>query len=117
MLPLDWNKDVFGAQTEVFKPLIEQNVACNSGANPGPTDKSMVDLLDRCGTDSVAIKKKHAPQTVQKFPFTSKRKRMSTILENIEGADPSYKKRMMVKGASEVVAKCCSHYIDAEGKI
>jgi len=64
MLPLDWNKDIFGAQTEVFKPLIEQNVACNSGANPGPTDKSMVDLLERCGTDGVAIKKKHAPQTV-----------------------------------------------------
>jgi len=42
---------------------------------------------------------------------------MSTILENVEGADPEYKKRLMVKGASEVVAKCCSHYIDAEGKI
>lgn len=115
MTPLDWDKDVFGAQIGVFKHLIEQNVACNSGADPGPTDKSMVDLLDRCGTDSVAIKAKHAPQTAQKFPFTSKRKRMSTILENVEDADPQYKKRIMVKGASEIVKNCCSHYLDAEG--
>jgi magnesium-transporting ATPase (P-type) len=116
MTPLDWNKDIFGAQTDIFKPLIEQNVACNSGADPGPTDKSMVDLLERCKTDAVGIKKLHAPQTAQKFPFTSKRKRMSTILENVEGADPSYKKRIMVKGASEIVKNCCSHYLDAEGQ-
>lgn len=51
MLPLDWEKDIFGASTSVFKPLVEQNISCNVGADPGPTDMSMIDLLERCGTD------------------------------------------------------------------
>jgi len=42
---------------------------------------------------------------------------MSTILDNIEEADPTYKKRLHVKGASEIVKNCCSHYIDASGTV
>lgn len=40
---------------------------------------------------------------------------MSTILENIETSN-SYGKRLHVKGASEIVKNCCSHYLDADGK-
>lgn len=87
MTSLDWEKDIFGATNDIFRPLLEQNISCNTGADPGPTDKSMIDLLERCNTDILGIQKKHCPQTAQKFPFTSKRKRMSTILENVEGAD------------------------------
>jgi len=42
---------------------------------------------------------------------------MSTIIENVEDAMPGYNKRLHVKGASEIVKNCCSHYIDKEGKI
>ena len=41
---------------------------------------------------------------------------MSTILENIETGN-SYKKRLHIKGASEIVKNCCSHYLDADGKV
>jgi len=42
---------------------------------------------------------------------------MSTILENVEDAKPGYNKRLMVKGASEMVKNCCSSYLDENGKI
>jgi len=116
MTPLDWKNDILKEATDIFKPLIEQNISCNTGADPGPTDKSMIDLLYRTSTDVDAISKKHCPQTATRFPFTSKRKRMSAILENVEGADPAYKKRLHIKGASEIVKNCCSHYLDAEGQ-
>jgi Ca2+-transporting ATPase len=77
----------------------------------------MTDLLERCGTDSAAIVKAHLSTDLIRFPFTSKRKRMSTILDNIEDADPSYKKRLHVKGASEIIKNCCSHYLDINGKV
>jgi Ca2+ transporting ATPase len=116
MTSLDWEKDVFGAQCSILKPLIEQNISCNSGADPGPTDKSMIDLLERCGTDITSVQKKYCPANVQKFPFTSKRKRMSCILENVEGVEGDYKKRLHIKGASEIVKNCCSHFIDENGQ-
>ena len=52
-----------------------------------------------------------------RFPFSSKRKRMSTILENVEDSTPGYRKRLHVKGASEIVKNCCSHYLDESGKV
>jgi len=82
MSKLTW-EGIFGAQAKTFGKLIEQNISCNTTAEPGPTDRSMIDLLDRCGTDTKAVYKAHCPNDVIKFPFTSKRKRMSTILQNV----------------------------------
>ena len=39
---------------------------------------------------------------------------MSTIIENATGQG-GYDKRLLCKGASEMVKACCSHYLDAEG--
>lgn len=117
MTPLNWEKDIFGDSTNVFTPLIEQNISCNIGADPGPTDRSMIDLLDRCGANQAEIVKKHISAHPIRFPFTSKRKRMSTILDNVEGADPSYQKRLHIKGASEIVKNCCSHFVDINGQV
>ena len=41
---------------------------------------------------------------------------MSTILENLQTKN-SYGKRLHIKGASEIVKNCCSHYLDAEGNV
>jgi hypothetical protein len=41
---------------------------------------------------------------------------MSTILEDVKTGD-SYGKRLHVKGASEIVKNCCSHYVDKNGQI
>lgn len=43
---------------------------------------------------------------------------MSTIIENIETPNSKgYNKRLHVKGASEIVKNCCSHYLDADGNV
>jgi P-type Ca2+ transporter type 2B len=60
--------------------------------------------------------KKHLSEHKIRFPFSSKRKRMSTIVENLETSN-SYGKRLHVKGASEIVKSCCSHYLDIDGKV
>lgn len=49
-----------------------------------------------------------------RFPFSSKRKRMSTVLENI--GNGGYDKRIHIKGASEIVLASCSHYINEHGE-
>ena len=56
------------------------------------------------------------PEHKIRFPFSSKRKRMSTILENIDTSN-QYRKRIHVKGASEIVKNCCSHYLDVDGNV
>lgn len=116
MTKLDFGT-IFGESCNTFKPLIEQNIACNTAANPGPTDMSMVDFLERTGTDSDALCKQHLPAHMTRFPFSSKRKRMSTILENVPDAKEGYNKRLHIKGASELVKNCCSHFIDQNGQV
>jgi Ca2+-transporting ATPase len=41
---------------------------------------------------------------------------MSTVIENLKTSN-SYGKRLHVKGASEIVLGCCSHYLDIEGNV
>ena len=40
---------------------------------------------------------------------------MSTVVSNIKDAEYGYPKRLFVKGASEMVLDCCSHFIDEDG--
>jgi hypothetical protein len=40
---------------------------------------------------------------------------MSTILDNVEGTETGYNKRIHVKGASEYVLGTCTDYIDEAG--
>lgn len=77
----------------------------------------MCDLLERTETDVDELKARHLSENMVRFPFSSKRKRMSTILENVPDSTPGYFKRLHVKGASEIVKNCCSHYIDETGKV
>lgn len=95
---------------------IEHNISCNTNETPGATDRAMTDLLEIAKCDSEALKKRHLPEHKIRFPFSSKRKRMSTLIENVETSN-DYGKRLHVKGASEIVKGCCSHYLDADGNI
>lgn len=40
---------------------------------------------------------------------------MSTVVSNIKDAEFGYPKRLLCKGASEMVLECCSHYLDENG--
>ena len=114
MSKLTW-KQLFG-ECDIHAMHIEHGVACNTASKPGATDKSMSELLERVGCDSDALQAKYLTEHLQRFPFSSKRKRMSTILENVQTKN-SYAKRLHIKGASEIVKNCCSHYLDIDGNV
>lgn len=104
--------------TQIHWDLISQSIACNVSEDYGATDKGMVDLLERASTNIDALKSKHSvgdKQSKIRFPFSSKRKRMSTVIENATG-NGGYDKRLCIKGASEMILRECSHYIDEKGE-
>ena len=70
----------------------------------------MADFLKRGKTDIAGLQKKHCEGMIR-FPFTSKRKRMSTIINNATG-NGGYDRRLLIKGASEIVKGACTHYLD-----
>jgi len=41
---------------------------------------------------------------------------MSTIMNNCGSTEYGYDKRIHMKGASEIVLSCCSHYLDQDGR-
>jgi len=80
----------------------------------------MFELMDRGEVDMEVIKEKHnvaKKGEYIRFPFSSKRKRMSTIIENAKDGESGYNKRLLIKGASEIVKACCSHYLDEAGDV
>lgn len=102
-----------------FVPFIEQAIALNTADQMGATDKALDEFIVRCGADKPGLKKKHFPGDATKlirFPFSSVRKRMSTIIENATGAG-GYDRRIFIKGASEIVMECCSQYMDDQGNV
>ena len=100
--------------TQSHWSLMEVSIACNVPEEYGATDKGMVDLLGRASTDMEAIKKKHGvtdADTKIRFPFSSSRKRMSTVINNAHGKD-SYDKRLVIKGASELILEGCNAFLN-----
>ena len=77
---------------------------CNTNAelNKGSaTEIALLKLIDKFGVEIDPIRNKHVPPDGVRFQFTSERKRMSTILENVDGSE--YGKRIHMKGAAEKV--------------
>jgi len=118
MTKLKWNDAAFEKVQKIHAMHIEHGIACNTAEEQGATDKAMTELLDRLDVDIENLKNKHIPLKHKiRFPFSSKRKRMSTIVEDLDTKDNSYRKRLHVKGASEIVKDCCSHFIDEHGEV
>lgn len=91
--------------------VLEMSIACNI---PPPddysaTDKGIADLCERAGTNLEDFSKKYLSDSIR-FHFTSKRKRMTTIVTLEDGT-----RRLLIKGASEMVKNCCQSYLDASG--
>jgi len=72
----------------------------------------MNEFVERLGCDEKQLRNNHLSADYIRFPFSSKRKRMSTICENIEDTGNSYKKRLYTKGGSEIILEGCSHFLD-----
>lgn len=96
-------------------------MSCNTAGdveNSNATEKSMLKFLAKAGCDVKADREKHCPEKAGfiRFQFTSKRKKMSTILQNIDDNEYDYDKRLHQKGAAEIVLKGCSHYLNQDGE-
>ncbi|KAI9497916.1 PMCA-type calcium-translocating P-type ATPase [Zychaea mexicana] len=72
------------------------------------TEIALLVLANKLGGDYVTIRR-HA-QIAKLYPFASKKKTMTTIIQ----LGSTY--RAYTKGASEIVLRSCTHYIDAKGE-
>jgi hypothetical protein len=72
MSNLNW-KDLF--DNDIHPMHIEHNIACNSAAKPGATDKSMNELIERCGTDERNATIKTPNRKLDSIPFFIKKKK------------------------------------------
>lgn len=110
-------KEYFG--NDKVKDLFVQSICCNtsgSAKDASATEKAMLNLILKAGTDYETIRSQHLEEDPIRFHFTSKRKRMSTIIDNCWPTEYNYDKRCLMKGASEYVLESCSHYLDQNGE-
>jgi Ca2+-transporting ATPase len=100
---------------EEYFRVLSAGIAANSSAHLGeggkvvgnPTDGSMLTMLSKLGCDYAAERKRL--EVVRAFPFSSTKKRMSTLV--VDGG----RTVMHTKGASEVVLETCSQQLCADG--
>ncbi|MEA3366849.1 MAG: calcium-translocating P-type ATPase, PMCA-type, partial [Planctomycetota bacterium] len=71
-----------------------------------PTELALVDFADRQGAGVDDLRKRH--ERLGEVPFDSDRKRMSTVHE-IDG-----RRRLLVKGAPDVLLPLCAHHVAGE---
>ena len=100
------------------------SLACNSsttfdekGEEKGnKSDQSLTKLLSKFGENVKAIREKYILDLGGKKPqfiFTSVRKKMSTLIT--DNSLPT-NHRLLLKGASEIVLKSCTHYLNENGE-
>lgn len=76
------------------------------------TEAAMMNMINKFSVDIEGKRKQHLPENFTRFHFTSKRKRMSTLMENCTKTEHGYDKRIHMKGAAEIVLASCTHYLD-----
>jgi Ca2+-transporting ATPase len=76
----------------------------------------MLTMIKKFGVDFEKTRQAHLPEDYVRFHFTSKRKRMSTIIENAGQTEHGYDKRIHLKGASEIVLESCAYYLNQDGQ-
>jgi P-type Ca2+ transporter type 2B len=86
--------------------LFLEGCSCNTSGTSevaNATEKAMLQMLDKFGCDYAGLREKHCKDPLVRFQFTSKRKKMSTILTEIDDNEFGYNKRLHCKGAAEIV--------------
>lgn len=102
--------------SEAAIDFLKVTISNNVPANCGPTDLAMTTLLERAGINIATVRADHLSEPFIRFPFTSGRKRMSTVTKHKEAAlESGCYARLQIKGASEIVCRACSHYLDENG--
>jgi len=87
--------------------------------NSVASEKAMLRFIRRCDVDYEAVRNSLLPKDLIRFVFDPVRKRMATVVELPEAEVPNtehgYKRRVHVKGASEIVLESCNAYLDEAG--
>lgn len=99
--------------------LFNQAIACNTSGNAehsSATEQAMLKMMVKLGENFDELRKKHVPEPYVRFQFTSKRKRMSTVIQNCGQNEHGHDARCHMKGAAEIVLECCTYYLDDSGK-
>ncbi|KAJ2766257.1 plasma membrane calcium, partial [Coemansia nantahalensis] len=115
-------RDFFEALPQATRAVLLEGVAINSTAFEGPDDKGNIDFIGSksecallgfgktCGLDYRCVRADHTPARV--YPFSSEKKTMTTIIPVPGSAD---RFRVHAKGASEIVLRACTRYVDQDG--
>jgi magnesium-transporting ATPase (P-type) len=106
-----------------IQQLLQQGVCCNTTLGSlneaSATERAMLELMIKLGHDIEQVRRTYLPQddSLIRFHFTSRRKRMSTLTINnsLNPMEPSYDMRIHMKGAAEQVLESCSYYMDTDG--
>jgi Ca2+ transporting ATPase len=99
--------------------LLQQAISGNCSGSlreASATEKAMMEFIIKFGTDMESDRKTFLPEDFVRFHFTSKRKRMTTILQNVGKTEFGYDRRAHIKGASEIVLGSCTHYLTTDGQ-
>jgi len=99
--------------------LFTQANTCNTVGTPkeaSATEMAMLIMIDKFGVNIEDVRNKNLPKGFVRFQFTSKRKRMSTIISNCGQTEHGHDKRIHMKGAAEIVLGSCSHYLNQDGE-
>jgi len=62
-------------------------------------------LLKQFEVNFQQMRAEFLPEPFVRFPFTSKRKKMSTVLQNVTDTETDHPMRLHVKGAAEIILK------------
>ena len=109
---LQW-KDYFN--NEKHTNFISESICLNTSGSlreASATEAAMLNMIIKFGVDIDKKRSQHLPHDFLRFHFTSKRKRMSTLIQNCGQTEHGYDKRIHMKGAAEIILASCSHYLN-----
>ena len=101
-----------------YRDLFIQGCACNTVGDIGKTnatEEAILKMLNQFQVNFQKMRGTFLPEPFVRFQFTSKRKKMSTVLQNVEDSETGYPQRLHTKGAAEIVLRLCTHYINEDG--
>ncbi|KAJ2776821.1 plasma membrane calcium [Coemansia interrupta] len=106
-----------------LQKLLLQSIAINSTAFEGPDERGHIEFIGSksecallgfgkvCGLDYRSTRADNKP--VRVYPFSSEKKTMTTIVP----AESEGTFRIHAKGASEIILRACTKYVDRDGQI
>ena len=100
------------------RELFIQGWACNTTGDIGKTnatEEAILKLLNQFKVDFHEMRNEHLTEQFTRFQFTSKRKKMSTVLRNIKDSKTKNPERLHTKGAAEIILGLWTHYFDQNG--